>query len=131
MSRAGLRCLALAAIAALPSLACAQAYPHEPILFIVPHSPIGAGDIFARTIGPKVGDSVTSWQVILAPVGTPRPIVDRLYRETAKALKLPDVIERLATQGGNELVGSTPDDFAKLIKADLVAYEQVIKAANI
>jgi len=55
------------------------------------------------------GYKVTSWQSILAPAGTPRAIIDRLYQDSAKALKMPDVIERLATQGGNELVASTPE----------------------
>jgi len=77
------------------------------------------------------GYKVTSWQSILAPAGTPRPIVERLYQESAKALKLPDVIERLATQGGNEIVASTPDEFAKVIREEIVSYGKIIKAANI
>jgi tripartite-type tricarboxylate transporter receptor subunit TctC len=77
------------------------------------------------------GFKVTAWQSILVPAGTPRAIVDRLYQETAKALKLPDVIDRLGTQGGNEIVASTPDDFAKLIKEELAMYSKVIKDAKI
>jgi tripartite-type tricarboxylate transporter receptor subunit TctC len=74
---------------------------------------------------------VTSWQSILAPANTPRPIVDRLYQETVKALKMPDVIDRLATKGGNELVGNTPDEFAKIIRNELAAYAKLIKEADI
>jgi tripartite-type tricarboxylate transporter receptor subunit TctC len=77
------------------------------------------------------GFEVSSWQAILAPAGTPKPIVDRLYRETIKALKMPDVIERLGAQGGNELVGSTPEQFAVLIKAEIAKYGKVIKEAGI
>ena len=77
------------------------------------------------------GFEVSSWQAILAPAGTPKAVVDRLYRETAKALKSPDVIERLGTQGGNELVGSTPAEFAAVIKAEIVRYGKVIKDAGI
>jgi len=77
------------------------------------------------------GFEVSSWQAILAPAGTPKPIIDRLYRETIKALKMPDVIERLGTQGGNELVGSTPEQFAVLIKAEIAKYGKVIKEAGI
>ena len=77
------------------------------------------------------GFEVSSWQGILAPAGTPKPVVDRLYAETAKALKMPDVIERLATQGGNELIGSTPEQFSTLIKAEIVKYGKVIKEAGI
>ena len=77
------------------------------------------------------GYDITSWQAILAPGGTPRPIVDRLYQETAKALKMADVIDRLATQGGNELVGSTPDEFARLIRSEIAYYAKFIKEADI
>ena len=77
------------------------------------------------------GFEVSSWQAILAPAGTPPAIVDRLYVETAKALKMPDVVERLATQGGNELVGSTPAQFAALIKAEIAKYGKVIREAGI
>lgn len=77
------------------------------------------------------GYEVSSWQGIIAPAGTPRPVIDRLYAETVKALKLPDVIERLATQGGNELVGSTPDQYAVTIKVEIARYAKIIKSAAI
>jgi tripartite-type tricarboxylate transporter receptor subunit TctC len=77
------------------------------------------------------GYEVSSWQGILAPAGTPKAIVDRLYRESIKALKMPDVVERLGTQGGNELIGSTPAEFAALIKAEIAKYGKVIKDAGI
>ena len=77
------------------------------------------------------GFEVSSWQAILAPAGTPKPVVDRLYMETAKALKMSDVIERLATQGGNELIGSTPDQFAAVIKVEIAKYAKIIKDAGI
>lgn len=74
---------------------------------------------------------LTQWQAVVAPAGTPRPIIERLNRETVKALKMPDVIERLATQGGNELVGNTPEEFAAVIKSDLALYGKIIKSAGI
>jgi tripartite-type tricarboxylate transporter receptor subunit TctC len=77
------------------------------------------------------GFEVSSWQGILAPAGTPKAVVDRLYREAAKALKTPDVVERLGTQGGNELIASTPDQFSALIKAEISKYGKVIKDAGI
>jgi len=77
------------------------------------------------------GYEVSSWQAILAPAGTPKAIVDRLYRETVKALKMSDVIDRLGTQGGNELIGSTPEQFAALIKSEIQKYGKVIKNAGI
>ncbi len=77
------------------------------------------------------GFELTQWQAVVAPGGTPKAIVDLLYREVAKALKMPDVIERLATQGGNELVGNTPEEFAQVIKNDLARYAKLVKAAGI
>lgn len=74
---------------------------------------------------------LTQWQAVVAPAGTPRPIIERLNREVVKALKMPDVIDRLATQGGNELVGNTPEEFAQVIKHDLALYSKIVKAAGI
>lgn len=77
------------------------------------------------------GFEITQWQAVVAPSGTPRGIVDILYREVVEALKKPDVIERLATQGGNELIGNTPEEFAQVIKDDLAKYAKLVKAAGI
>jgi tripartite-type tricarboxylate transporter receptor subunit TctC len=74
---------------------------------------------------------VTAWQAIAAPAGTPRPIIERLYQESAKALKMPDVVERLGTQGGNDIVASTPDEFAQVIREEIAFYARVIKDAKI
>jgi tripartite-type tricarboxylate transporter receptor subunit TctC len=77
------------------------------------------------------GFELTQWQAVVAPAGTPKQVVDRLYSEVAKALKMPDVIERLATQGGNELVGNTPEEFAQVIRNDLAKYAKLVKEARI
>jgi tripartite-type tricarboxylate transporter receptor subunit TctC len=77
------------------------------------------------------GFELTQWQAVVAPAGTPKPVVDLLYREVARALKMPDVVERLATQGGNQLVGNTPEEFAQVIKNDLAKYAKLVKAAKI
>ena len=77
------------------------------------------------------GFELTQWQAVVAPAGTPKPIVELLYREVAKVLKMPDVIERLATKGGNELVGNTPEEFAQVIRDDLAKYAKLVKAAKI
>jgi tripartite-type tricarboxylate transporter receptor subunit TctC len=77
------------------------------------------------------GFEVTQWQAAVAPAGTPKAIIDTLYREVVMALRMPDVIERLATQGGNELVGNTPQQFAQVIKNDLAKYSKLVKEAKI
>ena len=73
---------------------------------------------------------VRFWQGILAPAGTPKPVVDKLAAEIAKILNMPDVKETLATQGMTPLVTS-PERFGALIKADLATLAKVIKTANI
>jgi tripartite-type tricarboxylate transporter receptor subunit TctC len=70
------------------------------------------------------------WYGLLAPAGTPPPIVTRLQTEIAHALKLPDVKERLAADGA-EPVGSTPAEFAALIRSEIEKWAKVAKAANI
>jgi tripartite-type tricarboxylate transporter receptor subunit TctC len=77
------------------------------------------------------GFELTQWQAVVAPAGTPKPVVDLLYREVARTLKMPDVVERLATQGGNQLVGNTPEEFAQVIKNDLAKYAKLVKSAKI
>lgn len=70
------------------------------------------------------------WQGVLAPAGTPKPIVDKLSSEIARILAMPDISEKLASQGAAPFI-STPEQFAALIKADMARYAHVIKTANI
>ena len=77
------------------------------------------------------GFESTIWHGVLAPAKVPREVVARINREVVKALKMPDVIDRLATQGGNDLVGNTPEEFAQVIKDDLALYAKIIRAAGI
>jgi len=77
------------------------------------------------------GYDITQWQAVVAPAGTPRPIVDTLHRAVVRALKSPDVIERIGPHAGNELVGNSPEEFSQVIKSDLAKYAKIIKAAGI
>ena len=67
---------------------------------------------------------------MLVPAGTPKAIVDVLYRETINILKMPDVQERFASIGV-DVVGNTPDEFAAQIRAEIAKWGKVIKDANI
>ncbi|HXF66097.1 MAG TPA: tripartite tricarboxylate transporter substrate binding protein [Burkholderiales bacterium] len=71
----------------------------------------------------------TAWYGILAPSGTPRPVVARLHGETVKALKLADVAERLGGLGF-EIVGSTPEQFGAYIRTEIKKWEQVVRASG-
>jgi tripartite-type tricarboxylate transporter receptor subunit TctC len=77
------------------------------------------------------GFDISQWQGFLAPAGTPKSVVDRLNAETVRAMHAADVRERIAVQGGNEIVTGTPEEFAALIRSDLQAYAKLIKDARI
>ena len=76
------------------------------------------------------GFEVNSWYGMMAPAGTPKAIVQLLQRETAKALKAPDVNERLRA-GGLDPVGNTPEEHAAQLRADLARWAKVAKTAKI
>jgi len=71
----------------------------------------------------------TAWYGVLAPAGTPPPIVTRLHDEIIRALKMPDVKERLEYVGF-EIVGSTPAAFGAYIKAEITKWAPVVKASG-
>jgi tripartite-type tricarboxylate transporter receptor subunit TctC len=82
----------------------------------------------AESGAPGFADGI--WIGMATPAGVSRPIVDRLSAEIAKALKLPDVRERIAQLGARE-VGTTPDEAAARIKREAPRYAAAIKKANI
>ena len=71
----------------------------------------------------------TAWYGVLAPARTPAPIVTRLHDEIVRALKLPDVKERLELVGF-EIVGSTPAEFAAYIRSEIKKWAPVVKASG-
>jgi tripartite-type tricarboxylate transporter receptor subunit TctC len=76
------------------------------------------------------GYDVRSWAGLLAPVGTPRAIVDRLNQEVLKALQVPSVRTRLEDMGG-EAKGSTPEEMKTMVGAELQKWTQVVADAKI
>jgi tripartite-type tricarboxylate transporter receptor subunit TctC len=76
------------------------------------------------------GFVVNIWYGFLAPAATPAPIVSKLNAEIAKVLAMPDIRERLLTQGMDPFI-SSPEQFATLIKSDLAKFTRIIKSANI
>lgn len=75
------------------------------------------------------GFEASSWFGLLAPTGTPPEVVNRLQQETAKALNLPAVKERLVAQGAIPS-GNTPTEFARLIDAETTKWAAVVKASG-
>ena len=70
------------------------------------------------------------WYGMMAPGGTPRPIVTKLAIEIARLLKAPVVLERFAV-AGLEPISNTPDEFTALLKSEIPEWSKVAKAANI
>ena len=83
---------------------------------------------FAEAGVPNVEMNV--WMGIVAPAGTPKPVLARLNAELNRVLKLPAVREKLAAQG-IEAVGSTSEEFTARMRTDLASYQQLIKATGI
>lgn len=84
---------------------------------------------------PPIGEAVpgyeaSSWQGVLAPAKTPKPIIDRLHAEIVKALHSPEISGRLAAEG-SEIGGISPDEFGRYIKAEIIKWKKVVKDANI
>ena len=84
---------------------------------------------------PSIAETVagydgSAWYGVLAPAGTPAPIVARMANELQGALRAPDLKEKLIAQG-LEPATHTPDEFAALIVAELAKWGRVVTAAGI
>jgi tripartite-type tricarboxylate transporter receptor subunit TctC len=79
----------------------------------------GAGDVNA-----------SNWTALLAPKGTPQPIIDKLNAAVVKILNMPDVKERFAA-GGVATIPSSPAELDARIKRELAAYRVIIEKANV
>jgi len=76
------------------------------------------------------GYEISSWHGFFAPSGTPREIVMRVQREVARAVQLPDVRQRVESTG-NEVVGSTPEEFDAKFRADVARFKKIVQDARI
>ena len=77
-----------------------------------------------------VGLDFSPWDGLVAPAGTPHAIIDRLYREVSRLLKLPEVLAKLSAAGCYP-IGSTPREFSSEIKHQLEAVGQVFKTEKL
>lgn len=76
------------------------------------------------------GYAVRFWNGVLAPIGTPSAIIDKLSAEVATVLRMPDIKEKLSSQGMDPFI-STPEQFAAMMQADALKFAKVIEIANI
>lgn len=75
------------------------------------------------------GVEASGWYGVLTSAGTPRNIISALNKEIVRIMQMPDVKERLAVHG-YKAVTSSPEEFAQLIKSDLVKWQKVVKASG-
>jgi tripartite-type tricarboxylate transporter receptor subunit TctC len=70
--------------------------------------------------------SALAWWGVIAPGKTPAPIVNRMYEELAKAIKAPEVAEKLTNQG-MDLVGGRPEELDKFLKGEIDRWAKVVR----
>ena len=73
------------------------------------------------------GMDVSAWQGLLAPAGTPRPVVSRLYTEIATGIRRAESMERLLAIGSEPVI-STPEQFGAKIKRQMEEYGPIIRS---
>jgi len=76
------------------------------------------------------GFEMSSWQAIYAPRGTPKPVVQRLSQEIIRALKLPDVQDKLGRQMGMEIVAGGPEELAALMAREIPRWAALVKKSG-
>ncbi len=76
------------------------------------------------------GFDVTSWYALVAPAATPPAVIDRIQKDVAKALEMPDVKAKLAGLGA-EPIANTPVEFATMIRGETAKWGKIVKDANI
>jgi tripartite-type tricarboxylate transporter receptor subunit TctC len=99
---------------------------------------LGTGGLKRTAILPDVptiaeglpGYEANNWWGILAPAGTPRPIINRLHQEVSEILKSAETQKRFSSEGA-ESVQMAPAEFGKFIAAETVKWARVVKSANI
>jgi tripartite-type tricarboxylate transporter receptor subunit TctC len=76
------------------------------------------------------GFSITQWYGLITATKTPRPIINKLNKEIARILQLPDVKEKMAADGA-DAVGGSPEEFGAHIKAEVAKYGKLVKEVGL
>ena len=76
------------------------------------------------------GYEFTTWYGLAAPAGTPRPIIDRISADLRKTMASPEVMEKLASIGG-DLTVTSPDQFTAMIKTEVARWQKLAKDTNL
>jgi len=75
------------------------------------------------------GYDITPWYGLLAPAGTPRPVIMKIHREVVRLIESPDIQTRFVPQGV-DLTTSTPEAFAALIRSEIQKWRRVVKESG-
>ena len=75
------------------------------------------------------GVEATAWYGVLAPAGTPKPVITRLHGDLVKILRQPDVVQRLDGLGF-EIAATTPEQFGAYIRSEIKKWAKVVKASG-
>jgi tripartite-type tricarboxylate transporter receptor subunit TctC len=75
------------------------------------------------------GFEATTWHGVMVPAGTPGPVIAKLSQDIVAVLRMPDVAERLSSQGA-EAIGSTPREFASYIKTETAKWAKVVRESG-
>ena len=101
--------------------------------------PLGTGGKTRNPVLPDVptiaeagvpGYEASNWWGIMAPAGTPKPIVDKLYADIQEVLKSPELTQAFAREGAAAVTMST-DEFAHYIESEIAKWGRVVKEGNI
>jgi tripartite-type tricarboxylate transporter receptor subunit TctC len=76
------------------------------------------------------GFEASSWQGVLVPAKTPKPLIDRLHKEIVVALRSPEIERRLLADG-SEIGGGSPEEFGAYIRNEIAKWTRVVKEAGI
>ena len=76
------------------------------------------------------GYNVITWNGLMGPAQTPKPIIERIAAEVARAVKDPAFAERL-TKFGVDPLGNSPEEFAKLIQAEIPLWIEAVEIAGV
>ena len=77
------------------------------------------------------GFDFVSWQLVVAPAGTPKDIVDKLHNAFKAVLKLPEIQNEFATTGRIPVDSASPADLQKFVQSEIVRLGKVVEQAGI
>ncbi len=100
------------------------------LVVTAPQRSAAAPDIPSTAEAGMPGFDVSTGFGLFAPAKTPRAVINKLHAEVVKSVKLPEVRERLASQGA-EPVGGTPEEYDTFVRTEIAKWQKVCKEAGI